>query len=1002
MVVDTSVISPILIGRENDLQVLDRLRLQAFNRTGQIALISGEAGIGKSRLLQETKSRVPTHAKILEGHCFQTESALPYAPFLDLFRNFLATHTRAEIIRAMDSSAAHLIKLLPELNRYFSNLNASPSTDAREEKQRLFQALTQSLTALAQAQPLIIVIEDVHWSDATSLEFLLSLTRRISTLPILLLLTYRSDATTPDLTHFLAELDRTRLGTEIALKPLDASDVDAMLRAILNLDTVVSNEFLDLILPLTEGNPFFIEEILKAMIADGDIFYANNKWDRKEISQLRVPRTVQAAVQQRTQQLDQNTINALTLAAVMGRRFDFDILRLLLGVQEVELTAMLKELVKAQLVVEESANKFAFRHALTREAIYSSLLLRERSTMHRAVAEAIERKHTHAMHTHPADLSYHFYTGGVWDKALTYSHQAAIEACDLYAQREAIIYYSRALVAARELNIEIDPKLLRDRGHAYEILGDFNSALDDFEQALLLAQESQNGRDEWQTLMDIGFLWAGRDYQRTGEYFRRAEVQAQKLNQPKLHAQTLNRLGNLYINIGQMEQGMQAHMQALEIFENEQDEQGMAETCDLLGMATLQRGDQVGAHAEYQQAIRLFRKLDDKRGLISALTVASIATCWDETDRIPPYLPEENQKLAMEGLDLAHQIDWKAGQAFAEWCLALNLAHRGVFGEALAHANEALQIATEIEHRQWIIGAHYALGQSYVQMQQADRAIQNVEKGLLLASELGSAWWIGNLTVTLANAYLLKGDLDHARALLESASLKETGFYTLVERRMLRTKGQLFLAENKPAQALEISERLLEAVIGKDQTKPIPALLELKAEAEMALKQWKKAEQDLEQAKQVAEHNQILPLLWQIHRSLGQLHKKQKNNDAAEKEFITARQVVQQMAANIGDEKLQAEFIRSAERSLPRESKIAKRRSAAEKFGGLTPREREVARLLSTGKSNREIAEGLFLSERTVENHVGNILTKLGFDSRAQVAVWALEKGFGKQDAEIS
>ncbi len=995
MVVDTSVISPIFIGRDYDLQVLDRLMLQALNRAGQIALISGEAGIGKSRLLQEIKTRVPADAKIVEGHCFQTESALPYAPFLDLFRNLFANHTETEIVKVMGASASHLVKLFPELNGYFADRATTPGTDPKEEKQRLFQTLTQVLTELAHTHPLIMVIEDIHWSDSTSLEFLLSLARRIATLPIFLLLTYRSDETTPELTHFLAELDRTRLGTELALKPLSSTDVEAMLRAILNLDTAISKDFVELLLPLTEGNPFFIEEILKALMTDGDIFYANGVWDRKEISQLRIPRTVQSAVQQRTQHLDENTLQALTVAAVVGRRFDFGLLQRLLGIDEAELTAMLKELVKAQLVAEESADHFVFRHALTREAIYARLLLRERQNMHRAVAEAIEQLHTHSAHTHPVDLSYHFYSGGVWEKALTYSQQAGAQACDLYAQREAIVYYSRALVAARELDITVESQILSARGHAYEILGDFNSALDDLEQALRIAQEARDGLAEWQILINIGSLWAGRDYQQTGEYFRRAEVQAQKLGQPKLHAQSLNRLGNLYVNLGQIEQGLKAHMQALQIFESTSDEQGMAESCDLLGMATLQHGDQVAAHAEYQQAIRLFRKLDDKRGLISALTVASV-TSWDETDRIPPYPPEESQRLAMEALELARQIDWPPGQAFAEWCLAVGLAHRGLFGEAIGHATEALRIASEIDHRQWIIGAHYALGHCYVLMQQADLAIQNLEKGLILARDLGSAWWIGNLTASLGNAYLINAELDRARALLESVSLKEEDFYTLVERRMLWVKGNLFLAENKPAQALEISERLLAAVGRKNQPQMIPASLKLQGEAEMALKQWKHAEQHLEQAWQAAEARQAIPMLWQIHCSLGQLYKRQKHSDKAEKAFSRARQVVQQLAANIGDDELQGGFIRAAEKFLPRESKIAKRRSAAETFGGLTPREREVARLVSTGKSNREIAESLVLSERTVENHVSNILIKLGFDSRAQVAVWAMEKGLGK------
>jgi len=165
----------------------------------------------------------------------------------------------------------------------------------------------------------------------------------------------------------------------------------------------------------------------------------------------------------------------------------------------------------------------------------------------------------------------------------------------------------------------------------------------------------------------------------------------------------------------------------------------------------------------------------------------------------------------------------------------------------------------------------------------------------------------------------------------------------------------------------------------------------------MALKQWEEAEEHLERARQGAEQRGALPLVWQIHRLLGWLHQKQKHVERAEREFASARRLLHALAANMQDEQLRAGFLHAGLATLPDERKLSRRESEAEKFGGLTPREREVAWFLSQGKSNREIAEGLVLSERTVENHVGNILTKLGFDSRTQIAVWAAEKGLGKE-----
>jgi DNA-binding CsgD family transcriptional regulator len=353
----------------------------------------------------------------------------------------------------------------------------------------------------------------------------------------------------------------------------------------------------------------------------------------------------------------------------------------------------------------------------------------------------------------------------------------------------------------------------------------------------------------------------------------------------------------------------------------------------------------------------------------------------------------QSLELALEARELARQVGWASGEAFAEWDIALGLAQCGLFSDALAHANAMFRIATEIEDPQRISGAYYALGFNYLLMLQADLAIQNLEAGLTVAKEFGSSWMIGNTTTELASAYLLNDQHVKARTLLDSVPLQETGHHTRAERRILWAKGNLLLAENKPAEALRIAEHLLASKRSSQKTQPIPALWKLKGEALFALKQFKKAEQALVGAKQSAEERDALPLLWQIHARLGWSHKEQKNVQESEREFASARQVIDRLGENIQEASLRADFIQAALRSLPTERIPSKRQREAETFGGLTPREREVARLVAEGKSNREIAETLVLSERTVENHVGNILMKLGFDSRAQVAVWAVEKG---------
>jgi DNA-binding CsgD family transcriptional regulator len=1000
---DHTIICPILIGRTPLVESLRHLVDQTAGEAGHIALISGEAGIGKSRLISETKAYAITHGFLpLQGNCFESDRVVPYAPLLDLLGAFSATPGAADILRGPGTAAQELGKLLPELATLAPDLTPTPALDLGQEKRRLFQTLARFFTRLAAAQPLLVILEDLHWSDTTTLEFLLYLARRIASQPILLVLTYRNDEANSDLTHFLAELDRERLAADLALSPLSGDEVGVMLRAIFELDRPVRPEFLDALYTLTEGNPFFIEEILKALTMSGEIFYADGVWDRKSMQELHIPRSVQAAVQRRSERLSTPARQSLTLAAVAGRRFDFALLQAVTGMTEPELLQVIKELIAAQLVVEESADRFSFRHALTREAVYSSMLRRERQHYHKTVAEALEHIYAHELDAHAVDLAHHFGEAGLWEQAQQYSQRAGERAQALYAPREALEHFTHAIEAAQQLAVEPLPRLLRARGQAYETLGEFDRARADFDRALTIARRDHDGPAEWQSLIDLGFLWASRDYAQTGEYFRRALQLARGLGDPILLAHSLNRLGNWQLNTGAAADSLQTHHEALEIVQAQQDKPGMAETLDLVGMATTLYGDVPMGTEHYAHAIELFREIDQIQGLASALSArASFGSLFlEETTYSALGTLDELEQDTAEALRLARQIDWAAGQAFTEFVAGSAFASFGEFGRGLAHALEALRIANEIGHQQWIAGAYTHLGQIYVLMLQPAAALQALEAARPLVFQLGSAWWIGFNTSYLALACLLRHDLARAESALQEVMPSfdidhlQTGRLprNLPERRMAWAWGQVALAKGKPEAALHIAEQLIESAPGVERTQPIPALLKLKGEALIALHRLDEARGALQAAQHGAQLRGARPLLWQIHATLGRVHQRLHDRNSAQREFDAAREIVHSLAATIADEAVRENYLQAASSTLPKVRPPSPRRAAQKEWGGLTPREREVAVLIAQGKSNREIAVGLVLTEPTVKTHVGNILSKLGFTTRAQIAAWAVEK----------
>jgi DNA-binding NarL/FixJ family response regulator len=1006
---DKPAICSLLIGRTHELTALNSLLDPVKSGQGQIALISGEAGIGKSRLVAEVKaSALAQDFQLLQGTCFQTDTSYPYAPLLDLLRSFFAHHL--PLTADQEPLVHELSRVLPDLALPLSAHTPLPipahTPDPQQEKRRLFTVLTRFFTHQATRQPALLIIEDLHWCDESSLEFLLHLARQGRSQPIFFLFTYRSDEISPALRHWLAQLDRERFAQEFELLHLSRTEVDAMLQAILAAPHHRHADLLDPIYTLTEGNPFFVEELLTSLIATGEVRYADGTWERTaQTGDARglahIPRSVQDAVQQRTEGLSGPARQVLTLAAVAGRRFDFALLQQVMQCEEEHLLPLIKELIAAQLVVEESADRFAFRHALIREALYAELLVRERRSMHRTIAETLESLAISPLlhEAYLADIAHHFYEAGAWSKALEYGQRMGEKALALYAPRAASEHFTRALDAAHQLKLPPPAHIYYGRGQAYETLGAFDHARGDYEHALDTAQDVSL---EWQSMMALGLLWAERDYAQTGAWFRRGVELAERLADPILRARSLNRLGNWLGNTGRTEEGLQAHQEALSIFEAQHNIQGMAETLDLLGITYGMRGDRINAVEQLGQAIALFRSLGDMQSLVSSLAMRAVQSMpgSSETTFCPPRTRDECVQDAEESLRLARQIESLAGQAFAENALAHTLLSFGEFSPALSHAQEASRIATEIEHQQWMVATSYALGHTYVLLLAPAQAITALEAGLSLAQELGSTFWIATLAAHLGRASILNHDLPAAYATLQAVMPREQHPRTMAEREIALAWGELMLAQGEPGMALQMAEHLLASTPGKVQgqsTQPIPHLLKLKGEALMTLSHLDEAVEALEDARWGAVARNARPVLWTVHRSLGQAYQLLQRKEQARQERAAARQLIEELATTIDDASLRAQFERAALDSFPKEKPPLPREAARHAFGGLTAREREVAALIAQGKTSREIADLLVVSERTAEGHVSNILGKLGFTSRAQIAVWVVERGLAKR-----
>jgi tetratricopeptide (TPR) repeat protein len=558
--------------------------------------------------------------------------------------------------------------------------------------------------------------------------------------------------------------------------------------------------------------------------------------------------------------------------------------------------------------------EYLFRHALIQQAAYDSLLRTDRKVLHRQVGEALEATYAGRLQEVAPILGHHYLSAGEDCRACEFLTLAGEQAAGQYALTEAVMHYDAALEAAQRCGAALGG-LYRARGQLHETLGHFDLAQDDYLLALQHARQQEELHTAWQVLLDLGFLWAGRDYQQAGEYYRQAHQLAQALADPADLAHTLNRIGNWHLNLDHPVQALTYHRQALEIFEQSGNLPGVAETLDLLGMAYSLSGDMLTGADHYHRAIALFRQFNNQRGLASTLATLMVLTDTCQADILVSAISLADAVAGgEEALESARRMGWKAGESFALFGLAACFLGQGDYGRAYQSAQASLQTAQEIGHLQWMTAAYCILGMWRHDLLDWPAARADLEKALALAGQIGSLHWQHTAGGFLALVYISAGDLEKAERLLQRLIPQDSlprapatigqwlDWYALADLR---------LAQGRAAEAMQLVERLSATIPhgGPHPERIVLRLARLRAATLVALEQLDEAEQVLQDVLPVVVARGVRPALWRIYAELGKIYGMRRQQPEAQQAFGQALGIVQELAATVPDPALRKHFV---------------------------------------------------------------------------------------------
>ncbi len=847
-----------LVDRADELGRLKVALEKAVQAEGSLVFVAGEAGVGKTRIAEELLAHAKNkRATTLYGRCSRREGKIPYAPWIEQIREFVRGSPPQLLFKVVGGYGSEVAKVVPEITASVGPVSTTSSGSVDQDRLRFMNAISQLVVNVSKEGPLLLVIDDMNWADAGSLDLLLSAARQASSHRLFIVGIYRDVEVEDDsdLFDFLYEVKREKLGETLTLKGFGPEDTGLMIGEILN-ERTVDVEFRDLVYSKTAGNPFFIEELVRSLVEQGVLFRTAKGWDRKPISEIEIPSGVRTVIKQRLSNLDEESLRVLSVASVTSsesKEFSFALLKAVTGMEENRLVDVVDRILKTRLIRETKMASgrpgFTFMDTRIRDAIYDEMTQLRRSRFHLKTAQAVEEIYKDRIEDVYGVLVYHYLKGNDQAKCLEFALKAAERASRVYAHGEAITYLRIALEALEDSSDKITrSKVLERLGEASRYAGrqDFGKYLEEAAQIAAETRDNQRAARIYRMLAYWTFDTNRENVTAPSNYFERARALLSEEGETEETAQFNHALARFYFLTGRLAESSELANKALLLAER----LGLPEvqahaylTLAILAPATereakyqnMQNALKIGlAHNFYDVVIRAYNNLQvEAQSAKESLRYANEALAYFQRVGYTPHL--DWAKLLVVGgnmslgeLELAKAtakefITYLTPSLRREAIADLGeiLLHQGQFDEAEEFLRKYLGILEGSQDFQELLRAYQDLGILFVEKGELAKGKDSLKKFMDLVHEK-------NLKSTVTYApYIMCGLLYQTEALIRlgemegaQASSREAGEISGRERGDAVTgfakaiEGKILLAQKRFAEAQAAYERAAESLRG--------------------------------------------------------------------------------------------------------------------------------------------------------------------------------------------